>query len=344
LKGVVEMMQDSKGFGFLEISPGRFAWGSGGFESVVEPPPDSVAFYVNDFELSDPEPWKIPGRFEVVDAKEAFGGGGVEDGPVVRWEDLSAESFREVFLEIKADIADGGIRKSVPVITERGRIDEGSPRAWADRLASMKGPLIRYGYVEGDAGTMGATPEELFALSGDRLRTMALAGTAATGEREAFETDAKEIEEHELVAQHIIHHLADLGVVTREEREAMDLESMVHFLTRIEVRLARPRKIEALIQRLHPTPALGAFPRTLESLRKLQHYRERLATPARFGAPFGVYHEGQFRAVVAIRNVSWRGNEIFLPSGCGVIEESTFEREWRELELKRQSVKELLSI
>jgi menaquinone-specific isochorismate synthase len=339
------MTQESNGFGFLEISPGRFAWGSGGFESAAEAPQESAAFYVNDFELSDPAPWKIPARFEVIDAESAFGGGGAVSGPGIRWNTLSAKDFLEVFLEIKADIADGGIRKTVPVITERGTLEEGeNPREWTHRLASMNGPLIRYGFVEGDAGTIGATPEELFALTGDRLRTMALAGTAATGEKEAFETDAKEIEEHELVAQHIIQHLADLGVVTREEREAMDLGSMVHFLTRIDVQLARPRKIEALIKRLHPTPALGVFPRTLESLCKLQQYRERFETPGHFGAPFGVYHEDRFRAVVAIRNVSWKGDKVFLPSGCGVIEESAFESEWLELELKRQSVKELFSL
>ena len=79
-------------------------------------------------------------------------------------------------------------------------------------------------------------------------------------------------------------------------------------------------------------------------MRKLQHYRERLGTPVRFGAPFGVRHGGAFHAVVAIRFVSWKGNDVCLPSGCGVIEDSVFESEWQELRLKRDSVKELLGV
>ncbi|MEM7145096.1 MAG: chorismate-binding protein [Verrucomicrobiota bacterium] len=341
------MMTEGKdGFGFLEVSPGRFAVGTGGFEAVAELPDGADAFYVNDFELGDERPWKVPARFEVVGVEEFFGAGDAAGvaGARVEWEKLEPGDFEEVFDEVKREIADGSIRKSVPVITERGRIGEGDAREWTARLASVTGPMIRYGFVEGKEGMIGATPEELFTLSGDCVKTMALAGTAATADREEFETDAKEIEEHELVAQHIIQHLADLGVVTREAREAMDLGTLVHFLTRIELVLARPRKIEGLVQRLHPTPALGAFPRSMESLRKLQQYRERLEAPPRFGAPFGVYHAGSFRAVVSIRHVSWCGDAVCLPAGVGVIEESNLEREWRELALKRESVKRLLSL
>ncbi|MEZ5431131.1 MAG: hypothetical protein R3F31_08125 [Verrucomicrobiales bacterium] len=38
------------------------------------------------------------------------------------------------------------------------------------------------------------------------------------------------------------------------------------------------------------------------------------------------------------------GREVWLPSGCGIIRESRFDREWRELALKRNSVKALLGV
>ena len=70
--------------------------------------------------------------------------------------------------------------------------------------------------------------------------------------------------------------------------------------------------------------------------------------PARVGdadlAPFGVLVDRAFHSVVAIRNVSWSGKSVFLPSGCGVIAESSFENEWRELSLKRRAVKDLLGL
>ena len=79
-------------------------------------------------------------------------------------------------------------------------------------------------------------------------------------------------------------------------------------------------------------------------MRKLYEYRSLLAAPSRFGAPFGVVVDGEFSSVVAIRNISWSGNDVFLPSGCGVIEESTLANEWEELALKRNSVKDILGI
>jgi menaquinone-specific isochorismate synthase len=49
--------------------------------------------------------------------------------------------------------------------------------------------------------------------------------------------------------------------------------------------------------------------------------------------------DGEFQAIVAIRGVWWKGDEIRLPAGCGVIEASRLVNEWRELRLKREAVK-----
>jgi menaquinone-specific isochorismate synthase len=45
--------------------------------------------------------------------------------------------------------------------------------------------------------------------------------------------------------------------------------------------------------------------------------------------------------LVAIRMVAWKGDDFALPSGCGVIQESRLVNEWRELALKRDSVRDL---
>ena len=95
---------------------------------------------------------------------------------------------------------------------------------------------------------------------------------------------------------------------------------------------------------MHPTPALGSFPRDESALAKLRTYRDQLDAPANFGAPFGVLVDGAFHSVVGIRNVSWNGTDVFLPSGVGVVRESVFANEWRELSLKRESVKALLGL
>jgi menaquinone-specific isochorismate synthase len=47
---------------------------------------------------------------------------------------------------------------------------------------------------------------------------------------------------------------------------------------------------------------------------------------------------------VGIRHICWRGDEVLLPSGCGFIAESDPAREWRELALKRESVKRMFGV
>ena len=54
--------------------------------------------------------------------------------------------------------------------------------------------------------------------------------------------------------------------------------------------------------------------------------------------------DGVLSVVVAIRMVAWRGKDVFLPSGCGVIEESRLVNEWRELRLKRDAVKQVFAL
>jgi menaquinone-specific isochorismate synthase len=168
---------------------------------------------------------------------------------------------------------------------------------------------------------------------------MALAGTARSDERALFALDDKEIREHEFVAQTLISKLSDLGMVIRKERGILDLGKLIHFQTLIKVELYKYEEIETLIRRMHPTPALGPLPRTLETMALLQDWRERLGCPSSFGAPFGFLRDGDFEALVAIRMIAWEGEDFFLPSGCGVIAESRLVNEWRELALKRDSVR-----
>ncbi len=311
------------------------------------PPEDGrAAFYINDFQLGDPSPWKVPAHtFETADVRHLLPDNGSTPLPAVEWHGLRDGGFREVYEEIQAAIQAGTLEKSVPVITEHGHLNGGDPAALLKAINSAARELRGYGFRLGEAGMVGATPEQLFHVHDGLLETMALAGTAPKHEAGDFLNDAKEILEHEFVAAYLVEKLSELGEIEREARSVMDLGSLVHFLSRIRVRLRDPHPdLDALIRLMHPTPALGAYPRGEGALRMLCQFRERLKAPPHFGAPFGVLWGGVFRCVVAIRNVSWSGNDMFLPSGCGIIRESRFDREWRELALKRNSVKALLGV
>ncbi len=334
-------------FAFIKLSPGRYLCGLGPFDArEAAPDAGATAFYRNTFELNDPRPWKVPSRvFETGDLRVLLPENGDTPLPEIAWSGLGDTDVRGIFDEILARIHAGKLKKSVPVLTERGILHRGEPAALVKAIIAAPESLWGYGYREGGTGLIGATPEKLFTVRDGVLETMALAGTAPRHEIHEFPKDPKEIREHELVADYLEELLAPFGAVERESRTLLDLGSMIHFLTRLWVRLNDPASdLDALVKVLHPTPALGACPRGDGALRQLIEYRRRLGVPHQFGAPFGALHEGNFEVLVAIRNLSWDGRDVFLPSGVGLVEGSRFDREWRELALKRNSVKSLLGV
>ena len=335
----------NEGIAWLARRDGSVVVGHGPFCSVDTPPESGVAFFKRSFCELDELPWQIPQRVEHLTLKQFQENFSDDSGKLeIDWETPDAMPFSLVFQEIMSCIGQGLIEKTVPVVTERGTVRGAIPptaRIMA-AMSAQRAPLHVYGWVSADSGFAGATPELLLSMRGLSLETMALAGTARQEDEAVFGVDEKEIREHEYVAQTLVAKLLDLGQLSRKEREVMRLGSIVHFLTGISVDLESPQEPHRLLRRLHPTPALGPLPRTDQTMAMLGEWRQRLGCPVEFGAPFGVWDNGAFEAVVAIRGLWWQGNKILLPAGCGIIEASRLVNEWRELRLKREAVKRFL--
>ena len=120
---------------FLRLRERGFLVGHGPFEERADPPPAGVAFYRNDFGLTDPKPWKVPDRVEEVEELPV----GDAARPVVEWEAPSGVGFTEVFSEVAAKIGAGVIEKSVPVVTEEGTLREGEARNMIAALNDLPG-------------------------------------------------------------------------------------------------------------------------------------------------------------------------------------------------------------
>lgn len=322
---------------------GGLVVGEGPFEALSEPPRQGVAFYRNDFALSSGAPWLVPRVVRRLTPRQ-FLAQAPGERPEICWEEPEVEPFAEVFGEVSQAIRSGSIEKSVPVMKVKGVRRSGTCRQLLQLLSTSRPALRPYGWIDGNEGVVGLSPEQLFRLEGGMLHTMALAGTARREEREAFGVDDKEIREHEFVAQTLLAKLSDLGVTTRHPRVVLDLDHLVHFHSGIDVELTHSEPVNRLVRLLHPTPALGPLPRTEETMALLLDWRSRLDCPPWFGAPFGLWQDGSFEALVAIRMVGWQGDKVEIPAGCGVIEESRLVNEWRELRLKRESVRILFEI
>lgn len=323
---------------------GIFYLGEGPFEELPEPPGTGTAFYVNDYELTDPLPWKVPSRlFKNVQpamvCPEVLPSAG-------SWRQPSSEDFAHVFHEIQENIQNGNLQKTVPFVSEWLPCLNTEIHEYLLSAATRhRAPQFPYAWWNRKEGMAGATPEWLFKVNGTLLETMALAGTARKEDAALFNLDRKEIREHEYVAHTIMEKLSLFGSVTREPREIVDLKNLIHFLSIIRVELSAPvTSLNGLIARLHPTPALGPLPRTAENFALTCGWRHYLHCRKKYGAPFGLLHEGRFQCAVAIRGIHWDRERLYLPSGCGMIAESKLTQEWNELLLKRNAVRKIFGL
>ncbi len=334
---------------FFRLPDGRAWIGHGPFESLAHMPSTGGAFYINDFDLSDPKPWKIPTKLEQVDSARLSQSASFNtaEAPFIQWAKPATEWFKMAFRRIRREVLAKRLVKMVPVLTERGTIVSGDPIFLLDRIMTAPSNTWGYARIEGNQGFVGATPELLFRSKDHQVETMALAGTAKPGAQEAFLQDVKEIDEHEIVVRYLQDQLSPLGEVNREPRDLCHTSKLLHFQSNLTVKLSAEADPDTLVRELHPTPAVGCLPREDTWLQRLKEYRTQLRVPNFFGAPFGFVEPGDSHLchmVVSIRGISWLGAEAQLPSGCGIVGGSAFDHEWRELRLKRESVISMLGL
>ena len=249
------------------------------------------------------------------------------------------DSFCAIHAEILQGIRENRFEKVVPFVAQELQFSGDLHWSMFPSARHDPGAQFAFGFQRAEEGMCGITPELLFRVKEGRLTTMALAGTGAIGAPSLL-NDSKELLEHHLVVENIYKALRDLGEVKIDSTREQNYVDLKHLLTPIEVTLNDPPVFLNLISRLHPTAALGGVPRAAA----LDFLRLRGGERHRFGAPFGYVNDSEMVCVVAIRSLQWSNSRAWIMSGCGVVAGSVAEREWRELELKRQSAGRQLGI
>ena len=189
-----------------------------------------------------------------------------------------------------------------------------------------------YGFWSKDSGILGVTPEYLFEKKGRHIKTMALAGTGRVSD--SLLKDPKEVKEHQIVVDDLSSRFQKFSIKKSLMYESI-FGDLKHLRTDIEFQSGGC--FLSLIEKFHPTSALGGYPKK-EAWHWLKKYNRPLDRK-RFGAPFSVYRpNGSAFCLVSIRNIQWDKKSVVLGSGCGLTAQSKLEKEWQELELKRKWV------
>ena len=196
-------------------------------------------------------------------------------------------------------------------------------------------------------GFVGASPELLVSRVGDVVRAQPMAGTTPrTGEPEADQRRAGELlsseknrQEHQITIDMVHDTLLPWCSFLDAEPEPSVVPAgpVQHLASIVEGRLSHPTpSVLDLVAALHPTPAVGGWPRTeaLALIDELEHVDR-----GRYAGPVGwVDAEGNGAWAVGIRSVQLEGRSARLFAGVGVVEDSDPLAELEETRSKAQAL------
>jgi isochorismate synthase len=202
--------------------------------------------------------------------------------------------------------------------------------------------------VTGSDGTAfaGASPELLVRRSGGRAYSQPMAGSVARGAGEAeddrlarqLEESAKDNAEHRLVSEFVVQALRPFSRhVEARTPEVVRFTNIQHLATTVTAELTDPAADALdLAAALHPTPAVGGWPR--EAADALIDELEGLERGWYAGAVGWIDARGDGEFAVALRcGLLWEdGARLY--AGVGVMPDSDPARELEETELKLKAL------
>ncbi len=195
-----------------------------------------------------------------------------------------------------------------------------------------------YCYYSITAGLwIGASPEKFVLLKNNTLETTALAGTKT--EEESW--GSKEEEEQAIVTQFIEESLSDLEDIETSAPETIKAGNLYHIKANIKAKYTADTDIPALINKLHPTPAVGGFPKEAALRLIASTEKHDRAYYSGFAGPVNINESTHLFVNLRCAKIFKNGLGLFV--GGGLTAASHLEKEWKETENKAKTLIQVLS-
>ncbi len=313
--------------------------------------PEGRCFWINNFETSHERPWKcfennqesseIPSEF-IEHLKFAKG-----------WNCFDEKQFKNLWERAQEHISIHGLHKVVLALSDRS--NDFYTKNVLPSFGSRAG--FFYAFKIQDDLVWGYTPELFFKKNFSSLETVALAGTYKFNQLKVSHAKNENLKnnlsgereraldfEHSVVVEYFQKLAKSLNVsLSFSERQELVQGNIAHLQTKICFENFHTQNINEFISHMHPTPALGVYPKNNHSLKALYSLRNHAELPSFYGAPFGFCDDSTALFVVMIRGHFFENNfnhekTLKRTIGVGITKYSTFEEEWAELEQKRKSM------
>ncbi|MBW1752272.1 MAG: isochorismate synthase, partial [Deltaproteobacteria bacterium] len=196
---------------------------------------------------------------------------------------------------------------------------------------------------EDNLAFIGASPELLYYREGRKLKSEAVAGTRTRGrtsrEDQGFGEELlgseKDLREHRYVVDSVKDAFVSLTPPSLNcnnmSVSLLKLARIQHLIARFDIKLKDSVSDAELIETLHPTAAVGGYPRdkAVEEIGRLEGFNR-----GWYAAPVGWVKQDAAKFVVAIRCGLVKNNCLSLYSGAGIVRGSVPDNEWDEMNNK----------
>lgn len=189
---------------------------------------------------------------------------------------------------------------------------------------------------------IGCTPERLASFNKDYILTEGLAGSTPRGKTASEDArleaellnSTKDRNEHDFVIDAIYKDLKKYAdsIELPKFPSIKKLTNVQHLYTPIRAHIKDGVSKTEVLQNLHPTPAVGGYPRedSVPFISKFEDFDR-----GWYASPIGwINANGDGEFVVAIRSGLIKKDEVNFFAGCGIVEGSDPLKEWKETNLK----------
>ena len=189
---------------------------------------------------------------------------------------------------------------------------------------------------------MGASPERLIQTNGNKLKTMALAGTQPYLGKLNVSWTEKDQHEQEFVTEYILEQLKDLTKSLHVSGpETVIAGNLLHLRTTITAEMNSNDFLEELIEKIHPTPAVCGVPKNKAASYILENEGYDRSYYSGYLGELNMNNSNTL--FVNLRCMEIVGQTATLFVGGGITKDSIPENEWRETVDKAFIMKSILN-
>lgn len=200
---------------------------------------------------------------------------------------------------------------------------------------------------ENNAAFLGVSMERLYKRIKDEIKTEAIAGTINRQDEEKNDNihlktllaSEKDNKEQAFVEDFIEEKLAQIcKEYKRSDKKVLKLKESFHLKTEFYGNLKKNISDIDIIEKLHPTPAVGGSPK--EKVENLIYKKENFSR-GWYAGLVGYISDERTDFSVALRSALIYNNKLSLYTGVGLVKDSEADKEWKEGDWKLKNFKEI---